>query len=163
MTRTLLRGGFDAALLDTETYWWHLARLRESRSRAEAASHARTMAAVAARRCAALNGTSGTGDQDSAAWHDLSAVLDRLAMALNRDIAWTGCDEGDLGDREAYRAWERLAAADTRSEFAAAWQPVGRDIKALAAPREDGSPAPLREFTATQVAWAAAAITEAPW
>ena len=72
-------------------------------------------------------------------------------------------DEDDPGDREAHQAWERLAATVTRSEFAAAWQPVGEGIKALAAPRGDGSPAPLREFTATQVAWAAAAIIDAPW
>ena len=163
MTRTLLRGGLDAALLDTETYWWHLARLRESRSRAEAARHARCMAGVAARRCDALNGTPGTGDQDPAAWCDLSAVLERLAMALNRDITWTGYDEDDPGGREAHRAWERLAAADTRSEFSVAWQLVGRDIKALAAPRGNGSPAALREFTVIQVAWAASAITDAPW
>lgn len=163
MTGTLLRGGLDAALLDTETYWWHLAQLRESKSRSEAARRARCMAGVAARRHAALAGAPGTGDRDPVAWHDLSVCLDRLAMALNRDLAWTGCDEGHPGDHEAHRAWERLAATVTRSEFAAAWQPVGECIKALAAPPGDGSPAPLREFTATQVAWAAAAICEAPW
>jgi hypothetical protein len=153
----------DAALLDTETYWWHLARLRESRSRAEAARHARSMAGAAARRYAVLAGAPGAGDRDPVAWFDLSVCLDRLAMALDRDFTWTGCDEDDPGDREAHQTWERLAATVARSEFTAAWQPVGRGIKALAAPRGDGSPAPLREFTATHVAWAAAAVTEAPW
>jgi hypothetical protein len=84
-------------------------------------------------------------------------------MALNRDITWTGCDEDDPRDREAHQAWERLAAADTHSEFSAAWQVVGEGIAAPAAPHGDGSPAPLRAFTAAQVAWAAAAITDAPW
>lgn len=42
-------------------------------------------------------------------------------------------------------------ATVNRSEFIAAWLPVGENVKALAAPRGDGSPAPLREFTATQV------------
>jgi len=120
------------------------------------------MAGAAARRYAVLAGARGAGDRDPVAWFEVSVCLDRLAMALDRDFTWADCDEDD-GDREERRAWERLAATVTRSEFAAAWQPVGRGIKALAAPRGDGSPAPLREFTATQVAWAAAAITEAPW
>jgi hypothetical protein len=163
MAGILLSGGVDAAILDTETYWWHLARLRKSKSRAEAARHARSMAGVAARRCAALAGAPGVGDRDPVAWSDLSACLVRLAMALERDFTWTGCDPDDPADGVAHRAWKRLAHTITRSDFTVAWQPVGEDIEALAAAREDGSPALLREFTATQVAWAAAAVTEAPW
>lgn len=163
MTSTLLSEGLDAALVDTETYWWHLARLRESRSRAEAALHTRSVAGVAARRHATLADAPGTGDRDPAAWHDLSALLDRLAIALNQAITWTGCDEDDRADREAHWAWERLSNAVTRSEFAAAWEPVGQGIKALAALRADGSPVPLHEFTVTQVVWAAAAVIDAPW
>jgi hypothetical protein len=162
MTGTLLSRGLDAALLDTETYWWHLARLRESRSRAEAAGHARCMAEVAARRHVVLAGAPGKGDRDPAAWHDLSVILDRLAMALDRDFTWTGREDGPR-DREAHQAWERLAATVTRSDFAAAWRPVGEGIKALAVSCGEGSPAALREFTVTQVGWAAAAVIEAPW
>jgi hypothetical protein len=120
------------------------------------------MARVAARRYAVLAGVPGAGDRDPVAWFDLSVYLDRLTMALDQDFTWSG-DEDGPGDREEREAWERLAAAATCVEFAAAWQPVGLGVTALAAPRADGSPAPLREFTANQVAWAAAAVTFAPW
>jgi hypothetical protein len=152
----------DAALLDTETYWWHLARLRESRSRAEAAAHARAMAGVAGRRYAVLAGTRGAGDRDPGAWFELAVYLDRLTMALDQDFTWTSGEDGPE-DGEERRSWERLAAASTCGEFAVAWQLVGERIKALAAPRADGSPAPLREFTANQVTWAGVAVTCAPW
>jgi len=36
-----------AAVIDAERYWWHLARLRESRTREQAAGHAWSLATTA--------------------------------------------------------------------------------------------------------------------
>lgn len=165
MTGTMLSNGVDAAAVDNEKYWWHLAVLRESRSRGEAARHAWSLTSAAARIASILAAAPAVGPdaRDPVAWSDLSACLGRLAVALDGNVAWIGYADDDPADREAHQAWQRLARTATRSEFAAAWQPVAEGIKALAAPRGDGSPAVLREFTATQVAWAAEAITEAPW
>lgn len=156
----------DAALVDNERYWWHLALLRESRSRAEAARHAWSLTGAAARIASILAAAPAPGPdagRDAVAWSDLSACLGHLAVALDGDHACAGYAGGDPAGREAQQAWQRLAATITRSEFTAAWQPVGEGIRALAVPRGDGSPATLREFTATQVGWAAAAVTGAPW
>ena len=155
-----------AAVVDAEKYWWHLARLPESRTRAEAAGHTWSLATAAARITAILASAPGTvpaPSRDPVAWHDLSVCLVRLALALERDFTWTGCDPDDPNDGEAHREWKRLAHTVARSEFTAAWQPVGQHIEALAAPREDGTPARLRAFTAAQVAQVAAAVTAAPW
>jgi hypothetical protein len=155
-----------AAVTDAETYWWHLGRLRESTTRTQAAGHAWSLAAAAGRIAAALPSAPGTvpdPSRDPVAWHDLSACLVRLAMALERDFTWAGCDPDDPGDGEAHREWKRLACTVTRAEFTAAWQPVSQNIETLAAPREDGTPAPLRAFAAAQVARVAAAVTGAPW
>jgi hypothetical protein len=68
-----------------------------------------------------------------------------------------GCS--DLGDD----GWGDLAAAASRREFAAAWQPVRKSLLELAAlPGSDGG-SPLRAFTVAQVIRAAAAITDGPW
>ena len=155
-----------AAVIDAETYWWHLARLRESRTRAQAAGHTWSLATAATHIAAALAGAPGTvpdPSRDPVAWHDLSACLVRLATALERDFTWTGCDPDDPDDGEAHREWKRLAHTVTRAEFAAAWRLVSQNIETLAAPREDGTPAPLRAFAAAQVARVAAAVTSAPW
>jgi hypothetical protein len=155
-----------AAVIDAETYWWHLARLRESRTREQAAAHIRSLANAATHIADALASAPSTvpdPSRDPVAWHDLSVCLVRLATALERDFTWTGCDPDDPDDGEAHREWKRLAHTVTRSEFAAAWRPVSQNIEALAAPREDGTPAPLRAFAAAQVARVAAAVTSAPW
>jgi hypothetical protein len=154
------------AVVDVERYWWHLARLRESRSRVQAAGHAWSLAAAAGRIAAALLGAPGTvpdPSRDPVAWHDLSICLVRLAMALERDFNWAGCDADDPGDGEAQRDWKRLAHTVTRAEFAAAWRPVSQDIETLAAPRDDGTPAALRAFAAAQVDRVVAAVTGALW
>lgn len=155
-----------AAVVDAERYWWHLARLREATTRAQAAGHAWSLAAAAGRIAAALASAPGTvpdPGRDPVAWHDLSVCLVRLAIALERDFTWAGCDPDDPGDGEAHREWKRLARTVTRAEFAAAWRPVSQSIETLAAPPEDGTPAALRAFAAAQVARVAAAVTGAPW
>ncbi len=150
------------AVIDAERYWWHLARLRESRTRAEAAGHAWSLATAAGRIAAALADDPPPApdpSRDPAAWRDLDSYLNSLATALDRRL----CPCTEAGDHAARAAWEYLAGTVTRSEFATAWQPVGQRIEAPAAPCGDGAPTPSRAFAAVQIAWAAAAVIAAPW
>ena len=155
-------------VISVETYWWHLARARESRTRAEAAKRAWAMAAAAGRVHVILSGTPGAVpdvERDPLAWHDLSVLLGRLAMALDRDLswAWVGCAADDSASCGACRASQGLAATVSRAEFAAAWPLVWRGLAALAASGGNGEPPWLRGFTAVQVEWAASAVIGAPW
>jgi hypothetical protein len=154
----------ELALVEAEGYWWHLARLRESTSRENAAGHALALARAADHIGSALSGTAGAVPdtaRDPLAWMDLATYLTRLAQALHG-----GCLYPD-GNRDAsdgdHWEWEDLAAASTRKEFAAAWYPIAGNLRQLAEPGEDGESPRLRAFTAAQAARAAAAIIDAPW
>jgi hypothetical protein len=157
----------QAAAVEAEGYWWHLARLRESTTRELAAEHAEALARAAGHIAAALAGTPGAEPDtatDPVAWTDLATYLTRLALALHgaqmnpgpHDDPWQDSDED-------YYAWEDLAGAAARREFAAAWQPVRENLQRLAAPGENGAAPQVRAFTTAQVTRAAAAVLDAPW
>lgn len=136
----------DAAKGEVQAYWWHLDALRGSRTRAEAARRAGNLAVAAGRTADALpapgEGAGGTW-ADPRAWASLSVHLALLTLAL---------DGGPVG---MPGGWANLAAARTRAEFSAAWQPVGECLRH----REPPQPA----FAVAQVAKAAAVILGAPW
>lgn len=131
------------AVIDAERYWWHLARLRESKTRHEAASHAWNLVNAADRISVVLAGDdTGEGARDTWAdpwaWVSLAGYLACLASALDGSPTGTG--------------WKELGAARNREEFTAAWLPASQDIALR-----------LRGFAAAQVTQAAKAATEAPW
>lgn len=155
-----------AAVIDAERYWWHLARLRESRTRAQAAGHAWSLATAATHIAAALADNPPTAPdpgRDPAAWHGLAGYLGWLAMAL--DGAFCPGPEGDEpGDRAAREVWEHLAGTVTRSEFTAAWRPLGECLRQRAGLGGSQSDRDERDaFAAGQTAMVASAIIGAPW
>lgn len=151
-----------AAVIDAETYWWHLARLRESRTREQAAGHARSLATAAGHIAAALAGDPPAApdpSRDTIAWHDLADYLDCLATALDSS-SFCPC----LCGAEEREVWEHPAATVTRREFTAAWRPVGEYLRRRAG--LDGSQTGAGErdaFAAGQVVTVASAILGAPW
>jgi hypothetical protein len=160
-----------AAVVDAEKYWWHLARLRESKTRAEAAQHTWSLAVAAAHIADVLTGNPADSSRNPAAWYDLTDYLDHLAMALDSDFFSTSPSNAEEPrDRKAGEAWEHLARAVTRREFAAAWHPfeeylrqrAGLDASTGPDDGDDGQPL-LRAFAVAQVVKAAAAIIDAPW
>jgi hypothetical protein len=159
----------EASALEAERYWWHLARLRESRDRGEAVVHALALAGAAGRITAALRGAppeEADAGTDPLAWADLCTYLTRLGCALGDDgvicpARWEA-DEQEAFDGDE-DAWRDLADAVTPGEFAAAWYPIEQDIRARVASCLHGSPGPLRAFTVGAVIQAAAAIIDAPW
>jgi hypothetical protein len=154
----------SAAVL-AEAYWWHLAALREAATRDRAAHHAQALATAAGQIAAALSGTPDAAPdthRDPLAWTDIATYLTRLALALHSGQMNFGgrLDLTDFDDA----GWDDLAAAATRREFAAAWQPIRENLAELAALPDGGNGDPrLRSFTAAQVTRAAAAIIDAPW
>lgn len=146
-----------------EGYWWHLAALRESTSRARAVHHVQALADAAIQIAAGLAGTPEAAEDtalDPVAWADIATYLLRLAVALAGDTVgpedtWE-FSEADRGD------WEDLAGATSRAEFAAAWYPIREHLRALAA-YENGDGLLLRAFTVTQVTSVAASVIDAHW
>ena len=146
-----------------EGYWWHLAALRESTTRALAVRHVQALADAASQIAAGLVGTPEAAQDtalDPVAWTDIATYLIRLAAALAVDAygpedTWE-FSEGDYDD------WRDLAVATSRQEFAAAWHPIARHLNTLTA-CEDGDGLLLRAFTVTQVTSAAAAAIDAHW
>jgi hypothetical protein len=154
----------ELALVEAEGYWWHLARLRESVTREQAAGHALALARAADHIGGVLAGTAGAVPdtaRDPLAWMDLATYLTRLAQALHGGCLYPGGNR-DASDGDHWE-WEDLAAAATRREFAAAWYPIGENLRQLAEQNEDDQSPRLRAFTAAQTARAAAAIIDAPW
>ena len=151
------------AAVKAEGYWWHLAALRESTSRARAVHHVQALADAADQIAAGLTGTPEAAEDtalDPLAWTDIATYLIRLTVALRGGTAgpedtWE-FSEADRGD------WEDLAAAPGRVEFAAAWYPIREHLRALAA-YADGEGLVLRAFTVAQVTSAAAAVIDAHW
>jgi hypothetical protein len=157
-----------AAAVKAETYWRHLDALRQALTREQAARHAQALAAAADGIAAALSGTPDAApdtQRDPIAWTDIATYLTRLALALHSG-------EMNFGDHLGFdfgcdgTGWDDLAAAGSRTEFAAAWYPVRENLLELAAiPDEDGDgdDPRLRGFTVAQVTRAAAAVIDAPW
>jgi hypothetical protein len=163
------------ARVQVERYWYHLELAREAASREKAARHAHTMSQAAAEVADALaryaQAAPGT-HADPLAWTDVSRTLTGLAMALDGARAGTaGSVFDDAGAPD--HAWEHLAQAATRAEFAAAWEPIGRYLRRRARPgsgqatgdedESDDGKLTLRAFAVGQVVMAASAITGARW
>lgn len=162
-----------AVTVAAEAYWWHLDRLREARTRKEAADRAQRLAQAAGRIAATLTGHPQAAPDthaDPLAWTDISTLVGALAIALGG----TRIDHGSYPDAldGPYDGWEDLAGAATRREFAAAWYPFTQEFRQRAG--LDGTAAPddetegdgelaLRAFAVAQVTRAAAAIIDAPW
>jgi len=145
----------ERAALAAEAYWWHLAALGQAPTRERAARHVQALASAAGQVAAALPGAPDPAPdtyRDPLAWAGLAACLTRLAMALRGERSLTEPENSD-GD---CAAWQDLAQAAGRREFAAAWDPVREHLLRLAA-------APAGGFTVAQVTQAAAAVTGAPW
>lgn len=157
------------ARVQVERYWYHLELAREAASREKAARHAHTMSQAAAAVADALARCAQTAPgthADPLAWTDVSRTLTGLAMALDGarvDTAGSVFDDADAPDH----AWEHLAQAATRAEFAAAWEPIGRYLRRRAEPGsgqatgDEGGKLTLRAFAVGQVVMAASAITGA--
>ena len=102
--------------------------------------------------------------RDALAWTGIAACLTRLALALHSGKVNFGDRMSLRGEYDNYNYnWDDLAAAGSRRELTAAWQPIREHLVELAAlPDGDGDPQ-LRGFTVAQVIRAAAAVTGDPW
>jgi hypothetical protein len=165
-TEALAGYAFPASAADMAgAYWWNLGRLRGSATRERAAMRVQSLAAAPGQLAAALYGAPGAAPdthRDPLAWTGIATCLSRLALALHSGGM-------NFGDRMSLHGgygncnWDDLAAAGSRREFAAAWQPVREHLVELAAlPGGDGD-RQLRGFTVAQVVRAAAAVIGAPW
>jgi hypothetical protein len=156
-----------------ETYSYQLGRLRGAVTRWEAAERAQSLAKSACAMAAVLTGDPEAAEDthtDTLAWTDLATFLGSLAMAL-RGARVDPDDTFDAYDYPHYESWEHLAQAASRIEFAAAWYPLGQNLRQRAGldgtarpdDEDDEDAPPLRAFAAAQVVKAAAAIINAPW
>lgn len=156
------------AAVMAEAYWWHLAALRQAPTRERAAHHVQALASAASQVAVALpavpGAAPGTG-RDPLAWAGLATCLSRLALALRGGRTLTEPEDSAEESDGDHAAWQDLAQAAGRREFAMAWCPIGASLFTPVSVPAGGEGAgwPPPGFTVAQLIRAAAAAIDAPW